>query len=70
MYIARDFIEDKSVANYIGKKSEKELNSYEQSGKLLGLIDKLTECEIIKEENSEGAADNGLSIMVTGDGAA
>ncbi|TNV71420.1 hypothetical protein FGO68_gene7089 [Halteria grandinella] len=68
MYIARDFIEDKSVANYIGKKSEKELNSYEQSGKLLGLIDKLTECEIIKEESSEGV-DNGLSMMVAGDGA-
>jgi len=54
MFVARDFQEkDKSIKGHIGKRSEKELMGYEQSGKLMGLYDKLVECEIIEKGVAE-----------------
>ena len=47
---------DKNISSYLDKKSAEELEGYEQSGKLMGLVDKLVECEIIErqaEENKE-----------------
>jgi hypothetical protein len=34
MFVAGDFLKDKSVAAYVGKKCQQELQSYELSGKL------------------------------------
>lgn len=35
-------------------KNEKELRSYEYSGKLIGLVELLSECEIIESNKIEG----------------
>ena len=52
MFVAREFLsKDKTIQGHVNKKSESELMSFDQSGKLLGLYDKLIECEIIDRAN-------------------
>jgi hypothetical protein len=54
IFVARDLAsKDKSINSYLEKKSAEELESYEQSGKLMGLVDKLIECEIIEKQGEE-----------------
>lgn len=49
MFVAGDLApRDKSIALHLEKKAGEELEGYEQSGKLMGLVDKLVECEIIE----------------------
>lgn len=57
MFVAREFKEDKNIQKHLGKKKESELHSYENSGKLIGLFEKLVECEVI--ESKKGSAENG-----------
>ncbi|CDW76484.1 snf2 chromatin remodeling protein [Stylonychia lemnae] len=53
MFVAKEFSQDKNIMKHLGKKTEQELLSYENSGKLIGLYDKLVECEIIQEKKTE-----------------
>lgn len=63
MFVAQELAEtygDKRVQSHLGKKSMDELFSYEHSGKLLGLVEMLTECEIIQHgEPHEPKAEEG-----------
>eukprot|EP00347_Sterkiella_histriomuscorum_P015404 403357149 len=53
MLVAKEFKEDKNIQKHFNKKKESELLSYENSGKLIGLYDKLVECEIIETKRHE-----------------
>ena len=63
MFVAQDLVDkygDKNIIAHFGKKPEKELLSYEQSGKLMGLVEKLVECEIIPQGavGADGASES------------
>ena len=53
MFVAHEFKTDKQIMKHLSKKSESELNEYENSGKLNGLYDKLVECEVILKNGDE-----------------
>jgi hypothetical protein len=54
MFVAEEFRDkDKNILSHLTKKSKEEVYSYDQSGKLLGLYDKLVECDIITAEEAK-----------------
>jgi hypothetical protein len=54
MFVAEEFRNtDKNILSHLTKKSKEEVYSYDQSGKLLGLYDKLVECDIITVEEAK-----------------
>ena len=55
MLVAHNFKDDKNIQKHLTKKKESELMSYENSGKLIGLYDKLVECEIIEIKKTDTA---------------
>ena len=52
MFVAEE-LKDKQITNYLSKKTGEELEGYELSGKLMGLVDKLMECEIIERKEGD-----------------
>jgi len=57
MFVAEEFRDkDKNILTHLTKKSKEEVYSYDQSGKLLGLYDKLVECDIITAEEAKTVA--------------
>jgi hypothetical protein len=66
MFVAEEFRNtDKNILSHLTKKTKEEVYSYDQSGKLLGLYDKLVECDIIAaaEEVKTVAEDISLGDM-------
>ena len=66
MFVAEEFRNtDKNILSHLTKKTKEEVYSYDQSGKLLGLYDKLVECDIIAaaEEIKTVAEDISLGDM-------
>lgn len=65
MFVAEEFRNtDKNILSHLTKKSKDEVFSYDQSGKLLGLYDKLVECDIItvEEVKTNVAATEDISL--------
>lgn len=52
-FVIDRFPDDKSIKKHREKQGVKEFNSYENSGKLKGLVDLLFECDIIDSKKFE-----------------
>jgi hypothetical protein len=48
MLVVKQLEGDTKIGKYLSEHKEDKLMSYEESGKLLGLVDLLIECEIIE----------------------
>jgi TATA-binding protein-associated factor len=65
MFVAEEFRDkDKNILTHLTKKTKEEVYSYDQSGKLLGLYDKLVECDIITAEEAKSSIANTEDISL------
>lgn len=53
MFVAKQCEGDSKIKKYLSEHKEDKLNSFEESGKLLGLVELLTECDIIETKKSD-----------------
>jgi hypothetical protein len=67
MFVVNEISKDKNIQKYIKDKSEKELMSYENSGKLLGLYDKLLECEVISKGLDSASSKEESKMQISND---
>ena len=67
MFVAAEYAgKDRSVQAHFSKKSEQELLGYENSGKLLGLYEKLVECEIIyRDDEIKGSTEETVMLDIS-----
>lgn len=53
MLVAAQFSGDKNIQKHFGKKAQRDLEAFENSAKMVGLYDKLVECEIIDKNGDK-----------------